>query len=57
MFLFNLSNGQAKKAWTVDLKSSPPAVVEGSSSKPDVTITVSDDDYVGLASGSCMLVR
>jgi 3-hydroxyacyl-CoA dehydrogenase/3a,7a,12a-trihydroxy-5b-cholest-24-enoyl-CoA hydratase len=46
-------NGKMLGQWVLDLKTGTGAVIEGSSSslKPDCTITVSDDDLIGLAAG------
>lgn len=48
-FVLN-KNGQSK-TWTVDLKNAPGSISEGASSKPDCTLTLSDDDFVGMMTG------
>jgi hypothetical protein len=53
-FRFNIT-GEPGGSWLVDLKNAPGAVVEGngaSDTAADCTITMTDDDFVGLASGS-----
>lgn len=47
----------AKATWTLDLKSKPPAVYREAprgGAKADVTITVSDEDFVAMV---CVSVR
>merc|ERR1711981_1088001 len=39
------------KTWTADLKNGDGSLVEGEGTKPDVTITVADADFVKLAAG------
>ncbi|CAG5095176.1 Oidioi.mRNA.OKI2018_I69.XSR.g14065.t2.cds [Oikopleura dioica] len=39
------------KTWTADLKNGDGSLVEGEGTKPDVTIIVSDEDFVKLAAG------
>eukprot|EP01104_Vermistella_antarctica_P020425 TRINITY_DN8728_c0_g1_i1.p1 TRINITY_DN8728_c0_g1~~TRINITY_DN8728_c0_g1_i1.p1 ORF type:complete len:243 (-),score=89.69 TRINITY_DN8728_c0_g1_i1:208-936(-) len=51
VYLFNITNGNDSKSWTIDLKANPPSVYEGKPSKADVTITISDSDYMGLVDG------
>ncbi|XP_073953716.1 peroxisomal Multifunctional enzyme type 2 isoform X2 [Choristoneura fumiferana] len=52
VFLYNiLDGGKTVKQWTLDLKAA--AVFEGSpKGKPEVTMTVSDEDLLAIASGS-----
>jgi len=50
VFLFQITKGSEKKAWTVNLKDNV-GVHEGAQGKPDVTITVDDADYLGMAMG------
>ncbi|XP_063540369.1 peroxisomal multifunctional enzyme type 2-like [Cydia strobilella] len=52
VFLYNIiNNGKTVKQWTLDLKT--PVVFEGApKGKPDVTMTVSDDDLIAIAGGS-----
>lgn len=54
IFQWNVTkNGKTLGQWVVDLKTGSGAVIEGISNslKPDCTITVSDDDLIGLATG------
>ena len=57
IFVYNISSkdGKAKKTWTASLKKGTKGTVyEGApkdGAKADVTIDVSDDDYVSLAAG------
>nr|CCA17316.1 conserved hypothetical protein [Albugo laibachii Nc14] len=46
-FLFKITSGQS---WFLDLKSDKPSLRQADE-KADVTITVSDDDFVSLATG------
>ncbi|XP_068620737.1 peroxisomal multifunctional enzyme type 2 [Battus philenor] len=53
VFLYNITNnGKTVKQWTLDLKSG--VVHEGApkSGKADTTMTVSDEDLIGIASGT-----
>ncbi|DBA04300.1 TPA: hypothetical protein N0F65_002062 [Lagenidium giganteum] len=47
IYQFNITPGGA---WNLDLKSASPSLTE-EAKKADVTITVSDDDFVAIASG------
>eukprot|EP01099_Mayorella_cantabrigiensis_P000392 TRINITY_DN1183_c0_g1_i1.p1 TRINITY_DN1183_c0_g1~~TRINITY_DN1183_c0_g1_i1.p1 ORF type:complete len:164 (+),score=67.08 TRINITY_DN1183_c0_g1_i1:212-703(+) len=52
VYLFEISAGGKKENWTVDLKTSTPgSVKQGAHGKPDVTITVDDDNFVNLSLG------
>ena len=44
--------GGAAGSWVIDLKNSPGSVVEGSDAKPDVTLTLADEDMLGMISGA-----
>ncbi|XP_065836662.1 peroxisomal multifunctional enzyme type 2-like [Oscarella lobularis] len=45
-------DGNVVREWTVDLKASPPALKRGTpDGKPDITLTISDGDFVDLVSG------
>jgi len=48
---FNVSKGDQKQIWTVDLKNAPGGITTGEKGKADVTFTLSDDDFVALTSG------
>ncbi|WVN90918.1 uncharacterized protein L203_106163 [Cryptococcus depauperatus CBS 7841] len=51
IFQLNVKNGQGKEAiWVIDLKNEAN-VTKGAAKKPDVTITLSDDTFLGLADG------
>nr|ODN90910.1 sterol-binding protein [Cryptococcus depauperatus CBS 7855] len=51
IFQLNVKNGQGKEAiWVIDLKNEGN-VTKGAAKKPDVTITLSDDTFLGLADG------
>jgi putative sterol carrier protein len=45
-----LNGNHAGGAWNLDLKSSTPTLTQGEK-KSDVTITVSDDDFVAISQG------
>lgn len=52
VFQFDVKNSSGSvQSWTLDLKSNPPSVKSPASGKADITIAVSDDDFVDLASG------
>ena len=44
--------GDPAGSWVVDLKNSPGSVEESSERKADVTLTLSDEDMLGMISGS-----
>ena len=48
VYLFKITGG---KAWTVDLKNGGGSVKEGEQGKADCTITIADEDFVGLITG------
>ncbi|ODN73398.1 hypothetical protein L202_07926 [Cryptococcus amylolentus CBS 6039] len=51
VFQLNVKNTQGNEAiWVIDLKNEGK-VSKGSAKKPDVTITLSDDTFMGLADG------
>eukprot|EP01096_Ripella_sp_DP13-Kostka_P016640 TRINITY_DN816_c0_g1_i1.p1 TRINITY_DN816_c0_g1~~TRINITY_DN816_c0_g1_i1.p1 ORF type:complete len:261 (+),score=178.61 TRINITY_DN816_c0_g1_i1:599-1381(+) len=51
IYQFKITKNGAEKIWTVDLKNGNGAVVEGGETKPDCTITITDEDYVNLILG------
>jgi len=52
VYLFEIAAGGKKENWTVDLKTCTPGTVkQGAHGKPDVTITVDDDNFVALSTG------
>ncbi|KAF9920398.1 hypothetical protein FBU30_009785 [Linnemannia zychae] len=54
VFQFNVKNKEGKVAtWTIDLKNGGGALHKGtvSSLKPDITIDISDSDFIDLAAG------
>ena len=52
VFRFDITeNKKVVKTWTADLKNGDGSLVEGEGTKPDVTITVADADFVKLAAG------
>ncbi|XP_038078298.1 peroxisomal multifunctional enzyme type 2-like [Patiria miniata] len=54
VFLYNLSKGGKQAGqWTVDMKTPGGAVYKGTpkNGKPDVTVNMSDEDFVAIAAG------
>ena len=56
IYLWNITDSEGKTVsqWTVDLKTSPGAVYRGPPKdrvKPGCTLTISDEDFVSIASG------
>eukprot|EP01092_Planopodium_desertum_P007947 TRINITY_DN32859_c0_g1_i1.p1 TRINITY_DN32859_c0_g1~~TRINITY_DN32859_c0_g1_i1.p1 ORF type:complete len:236 (-),score=103.97 TRINITY_DN32859_c0_g1_i1:46-753(-) len=52
VYQWNIKDASGKvKTWTVDLKNGAGSVTEGAGTKPDVTLAVSDDDYVKMVTG------
>jgi len=53
VFLFNITGGAggSKASWTVDAKSPGGSVTVGAGAKADCTLTLSDADFVAMASG------
>ena len=50
VYQFNITGDQGG-TWTVDLAADPPAVTEGESGKAQCTITIADQDWLGLLAG------
>jgi len=50
-FVITAGPGGATKEWTIDLKSGSGSLTQGKGTKPDVTLTVSDADFVALSEG------
>ena len=46
-FLFKLGD----KQWSLDTKSNPAKVAQGAQGTPEVTITISDADFINLMTG------
>ncbi|KAG0224611.1 SCP2 sterol-binding domain-containing protein [Mortierella sp. GBAus27b] len=52
IFVFNVKNKDNKVAtWTLDLKNGAGAVGTGVVGKGDITIDISDDDFIALSEG------
>ena len=51
MFSFALATDAGKKEYTVDLKNAPGSVSEGKPAKADVTLSVSEANFLALADG------
>jgi len=52
LYQFNVKGpGGEQKIWTVDLKNGEGLVKEGAPEKADCTITIADEDFVGLITG------
>ena len=45
-------NGEPGGSWVVDLKNAPGEVRTGTTEGADCTVTMADDDFVALATGS-----
>lgn len=50
IYEFDVSNGNAKQSWIVDLKNSPGSIKIGKG-KCDVTLTLSDEDLHSILTG------
>jgi len=52
VYHFQISGpGGVTKSWGVDLKNGKGSVMEGKPDKPDCTLTVGDEDFVGMMTG------
>ncbi|KAM9974112.1 hypothetical protein ACTFIW_003024 [Dictyostelium discoideum] len=52
IYLINIKKGTNTQAWALDLKNGSGSIVVGAgSTKPNVTITVSDEDFVDIMTG------
>eukprot|EP00753_Platysulcus_tardus_P008337 PLAT15901.1.p1 GENE.PLAT15901.1~~PLAT15901.1.p1 ORF type:complete len:140 (+),score=61.87 PLAT15901.1:61-420(+) len=51
VFRWVITGSGGKSYWTIDLKNGAGSVSEGKDGKADVTITVSEDNFLGLMAG------
>lgn len=51
VYHFVINKGGQTKTWTVDLKNGSGSVSDGAQGKPDCTLTLADDDFVGMMTG------
>ncbi|KAF9942166.1 hypothetical protein BGZ75_006281 [Mortierella antarctica] len=52
VFQFNVKNKAGKvESWTLDLKNGTGSIAKGAPKKADITIDISDQDFVDLAQG------
>lgn len=51
IFQFDISAGGKTQSWALDLKSEKGTVTVGPAAKPDITIIVTDENFMKLASG------
>ena len=52
VYQFDVSAGGKTRSWTIDLKTGPVGkVTEGAAAKPDVTLTLADDDCAAMFTG------
>lgn len=45
------TKGEIAQSWAIDLKTAPGSVKKGAATSPDATFTISDEDYMNVASG------
>ncbi|MGI9134917.1 MAG: SDR family NAD(P)-dependent oxidoreductase [Rhodoferax sp.] len=50
LFQFKLSDPDSQ--WVIDLKAAPGAVRQGVADKPDATLTISDQNFLGMCTGA-----
>jgi 3-hydroxyacyl-CoA dehydrogenase/3a,7a,12a-trihydroxy-5b-cholest-24-enoyl-CoA hydratase len=51
IYQFEISRGNTKQSWTVDLKNGKGSVKSGAADKADCVLTLGDDDFVGMMQG------
>jgi len=51
IYQIDVTKGGKSQSWTIDLKNKTGSVSTGANAKPNVTITVSDEDFVQIMSG------
>jgi len=51
IYQFDISIGGKPQSWVVDLKNGKGSVAEGKHDKPECTLTVGEDDFVGMMTG------
>ena len=52
VYQFNVTGKDGKvTSWTVDIKNGKGGVTQGAAPKADCTLTVSEDDFVGMMTG------
>jgi len=52
IYQFDITGANGKsQSWNVDLKNGKGSVAEGKSDKAECTLTIGDDDYVGMMTG------
>mmetsp|Transcript_1527 Transcript_1527/g.2026 ORF Transcript_1527/g.2026 Transcript_1527/m.2026 type:complete len:242 (+) Transcript_1527:111-836(+) len=51
VYQFEISKGNTKQSWTVDLKNGKGSVKPGVAEKADCVLTLGDDDFVGMMQG------
>jgi len=51
IYQFDVNMGGKTQSWSVDLKNGKGSVTEGKNDKAEVTLTVGEDDFVGMMTG------
>jgi len=51
IYQFDISKGGQSQSWNVDLKNGKGSVSQGKNEKADCTLTVGDDEFVGMMTG------